>query len=180
MKNRSGFGWMELITGILMIILGVLSFVKPAEFISGLIFLYGIIAVITGIVDIIFFMKVSRRTGIGPTISLVTGTVSLMAGVMLMLAPGMGQWIVAFLFPLWFVTHCISGLSHAGLIRSTAGNGAYIATMVLNIFGLFLSILMIISPKYALVSASWLIGLFLVLLGIESVIIGLSAIGEKR
>jgi uncharacterized membrane protein HdeD (DUF308 family) len=178
-KNRSGFGWMELVTGILMILLGILSFLEPSEFISGLIYLYGIIAVITGIVDIVFFMKVSR-TGVGPAVSLITGTISLMAGIMLMIAPGMGQWIIAFLFPLWFITHCVSGLSHAGLIRNLAGNGAFIATLILNVCGLILSVMMIISPKYALVSTSWMIGLFLVVLGIGSVIIGCSAIGEKR
>ena len=180
MSNRSGFGWMELVTGILMIILGLLSFTEPSEFIAGLIYLYGIIAVITGIVDIVFFIQVSRRVGIGPIVSLVTGSASLMAGVMLMIAPGFGQWIIAFLFPLWFITHCVSGLSHAGLIRDVAGNAAYITTMVLNILGLILSVLMIISPRYALISASWMIGMFLVCLGIQSVVIGCSAIGKKR
>lgn len=163
---------MELITGILMVILGIISLVEPMDFLSGMIYVYGIIAVITGIVDIVFGIRATSAPVPGSIVALVTGTVSLMAGTMLIISPGMGQWIIAFLFPIWFIAHCISGLCHAGLIRAVSGNGVYTATVVLNALGLILAVLMACSPKYALTSAAVLIGLFLIILGIQSVIIG--------
>lgn len=180
MKNRSGFGWIELITGILMMILGFVSFAEPMEFLSGTVYLYGIVAVITGIADIIFAIRTSSTVAAGPIVSLVTGTISLMAGTMLIISPGMRQAIIAFVFPMWFVAHCVSGLAHVGQIRAISGKAAGLSTMILNIIGLILSILIMLSPKYALMSANRLIGLFLIILGLQSVIIGASVLGDKK
>ncbi|MGI5988998.1 MAG: HdeD family acid-resistance protein [Lachnospiraceae bacterium] len=180
MKNRSGFGWIELITGILMIILGVVSCAEPMEFLSGAVYLYGIVAIVTGIADIIFAIRSSSTVAAAPVVSLITGTISLMAGTMLVISPGMRQGIIAFVFPMWFVAHCVSGLAHAGQIRAVSGKAAWLSTIILNVVGLILSFLIMLSPKYALMSANSLIGLFLIILGLQSFIIGASVLGDKK
>ena len=58
MKRRSGYGWLELIIGVLLILLGVFSFIRPSEILLGVVIIYGIIAVLTGIADIVFYIKI--------------------------------------------------------------------------------------------------------------------------
>ena len=49
MRSRSGFGWLEGITGAALIVLGVLAFARPDLALTGLAFAYGIAAVVMGI-----------------------------------------------------------------------------------------------------------------------------------
>ena len=46
MKRRSGFGWLELAIGIILIALGVLAFAKPDLALTSLVFAYGVAAVV--------------------------------------------------------------------------------------------------------------------------------------
>ena len=57
MRNRSRFGWIELIEGILLIILGIFSFLRPDSMLSGFVMFFGLIALCIGILDIIFLSE---------------------------------------------------------------------------------------------------------------------------
>ena len=57
MRNRSNFGWFELIEGILLIILGNYTFLHPESGITGFVILYGIMAVIMGTTDILLYIR---------------------------------------------------------------------------------------------------------------------------
>ena len=54
MIRRSGYGWLELVIGILFVFLGIYSFIHPENTLTGIVIVYGVIAVISGIADIIF------------------------------------------------------------------------------------------------------------------------------
>ena len=84
MRKRSAFGWLELIIGIIMVFLGVFIFVRPETALTGIVIRYGIIAVVMGITDIMFYVKMERYTGFGPAVSLISGIFSVMAGIMLL------------------------------------------------------------------------------------------------
>lgn len=180
MKKRSAFGWGELILGILLIVLGILTFVFPAGALTGAVFVYGILAVITGIADIVFYAKVEQHTGFGPVISLVTGILGVIAGVLLCLHPVIGRWILLILFPLWFMSHCISRLTHLPMIRMTAGEGYYYFTLVICILGLVLGLVMLLDPLLSLVSVSAIIGCYLILTGVDHLVLAVSNLGMRR
>ena len=55
MRKRSGFGWLQLGIGVLLILAGILTLFNPRPTLTGLIILYGILAVIMGAADILFF-----------------------------------------------------------------------------------------------------------------------------
>ena len=178
MKRRSGYGWLELIMGILLILLGIFTFIRPTETLTGVVIIYGIIAVLTGIADIVFYIKIDRHMGFVPTISLISGLLSVMAGVMLLAYPAAGTWVLSLLFPIWFIVHCISRLSHLNIIRMTAGNFYYGFTLIVNIIGLVLGVIMILNPIISIISVGYIIGAYLILLGIESVVVALSNFGS--
>ena len=161
MRRCSEFNWLELLEGVLLILLGIFSFTRPGSALTGVVILYGFIAMITGIVDIVLYVRIERHTGI----------LSVMAGVMLLCYPDAGTWILILLIPIWFIAHCISRLSHLRLLRLLAGSFSYYFTLIVNIIGIILGCLMICNPWFTLMSVDWIISLYLVLLGIDSVML---------
>ena len=179
MRRRSGFGWLELIIGILLILIGIFTLLRPGSVFSGLLFLFGIIAVIMGIADILLYIEVERYTGFGPVVSLISGILSVMAGIMLLVYPGAGVMVLSLLFPIWFIAHCISRLAHLGVIRLLSGAGEYYFTLIVNIIGLILGFLMILRPMLSLTAVGCIAGAYLILLGIDSVVMAFSNMGLR-
>ena len=87
MRRRSKFGWMELMIGILLIVLGIFTFLRPGSVLTGAVLVYGVFALITGIADIVFYVKMERHTGFGPVVALVSGILSVIAGLLVMVYP---------------------------------------------------------------------------------------------
>ena len=84
MRDRSGFGWLALIVSILLVLLGIATFIWPEAALESFVMVYGVFAVATGIMDIVFYARVERHTGFGPMTALVSGILSVMCGFMLL------------------------------------------------------------------------------------------------
>lgn len=180
MRRRSGFGWLELVIGIALIVLGVFAFVKPDLALTSMIFAYGIAAVIMGVADIVLFIEMEHYTGFGPMLALISGVLSVMTGLMLVVYPGAGAFVLTILFPIWFIAHSISRLAHLEHIRFVAGNGMYYFTLIINLIGLFLGILMVFNPLFALTTIRYFASAYLILLGADSVAMAVSRMGRRR
>ena len=70
-------------------------------------------------------------------------------------------------------------LTHLGIIRYVAGSGYYYFSLVLNIIGLVLGFLMLLQPALAFLSMGFVIGAYLILLGIDSLVLAFSNVGYK-
>ncbi len=179
MKKWSGFNWFEFIEGVLLVLLGVFTLARPDSALTGFIVAYGIVAIIMGVADILLYVKVSRFTGFGPIVALLSGTLSVMVGVMLLVYPNAGKLVLSFLFPLWFIAHCISRLANLNKIRFFAGEFTYYFTLILNILGLVLGAMMILDPWFSLLSLRVVISIYLFLLGVDCIILAFSKIGTR-
>lgn len=179
MRNRSGFGWIEFISGLCMLLLGIVTIFRPQGMFTWFVIIYGLLAMITGISDIVFYIKAERYTGFGPIIALISGILSVMAGAILMAHPEMGKWILSVLFPLWFIAHCISRLTQLDMIRFTAGRTFFYISLVINALGLVLGVMMLFQPVFTYIAAGTLIGVYLIASGVETIIIALSKIGSR-
>ncbi len=178
MRRRSGFGWLDFVEGILLILLGAFTMLRPDSALTGLIVIYGIAAVVMGAADILLYVRVSRFTGFGPIVSLLSGTLSVMTGAMLLVYPNAGKMILSVLFPLWFLAHCISRMANLNKIRFFAGEFTYYFTLTLNILGLVLGMLMLLDPWFSLLSIRVIVSIYLILLGVDCVILAFSKIGR--
>ena len=128
--------------------------------------------------DIIFYVRTEEHIGFAPTIALISGCLSVLAGLMLLVYPGAVKWAFSLFFPMWFIAHCISRLSQLPMIRIWTVKWHYYFIMIANIIGLCLGIFMLIRPVAALISLSYLIGIDLILLGIDSIILAFSRMGS--
>ena len=61
MNTRKRLGWLELIEGILLLILGIITLFQPREALRSFVAVYGIIALLTGLVDIAFYIVMELR-----------------------------------------------------------------------------------------------------------------------
>ena len=141
--------------------------------------MHGIAAVITGICDIVIYIKEERFIGFGPGISLLAGILSIMTGITLLAYPGVAEWIVSLLFPLWFIAHCVSRLTHLGIIRMMAGSFYYTFSLVVNILGLVLGVLMLLQPFLALFTLGYMVGFLLMAFGIDCILMAFTDLGSR-
>lgn len=174
MSRRSFYGWLELIIGILLIVFGIFTVIHPNKTMTWVVVIYGIIAILTGIADIVFYVKTDHLTGFGPTVSLISGIFSVMAGCMLLVHPDAGSVVMVLLIPIWFIAHCIAQLSHLPMIRFQSGDFYYYFTLIANIIGLVLGVMMIFEPYLSFIAAGFIIGAYLIVTGAHMVSLAIS------
>lgn len=179
MRGRSGFGWSQFFMGVCLILLGAFTFLRPRSIFTGIAVLYGIAAVITGICDIVIYIKEERFSGFGPVLSLVSGILSIMTGITLLAYPGVAEWVISLLFPLWFITHCISRLTHLGIIRLLAGRSYYYFSLIVNLIGLVLGFLMLFQPFLAFFTVGYLVAFLLIAFGIDCITMAFTDLGSR-
>ena len=165
--------------GICLILLGAFTFLRPRSIFTGIAVLYGIAAVITGICDIVIYIKEERFSGFGPVLSLVSGILSIMTGITLLAYPGVAEWVISLLFPLWFITHCISRLTHLGIIRLLAGRFYYYFSLIVNLIGLVLGFLMLFQPFLAFFTVGYLVAFLLIAFGIDCIMMAFTDLGSR-
>ena len=171
--RRSGFGWSELLAGVLLLALGIFTLARPEGMLTGVVVVYGIIAILMGIEDIVVYVRLARFTGFGPMLALISGILSVMCGVMLVANPHVGKWALTVLLPVWFIAHCIAGLTRVERVRLIGNRFYYYFVLTLNIVGLILGFVMLFSPTMSFLTLraiSYLIGIYLMLFGVESVV----------
>ncbi len=168
MKRR--VNWAELIIGILLVVFGIYTLINPGRTLKWIVILYGVIAVLTGVSDILFYVKAERYTGFGPVVSLISGIFSIMAGVMLLVYPNAGKWVMIMLIPIWFIAHCVSRVAHLSTVRYVINRSYYHFSLVMNIIGIVLGCMMIIWPSILLFSAGFLIGIYMIIQGVDSIV----------
>ncbi len=179
MKRRSWFGWLEFAAGIVMIIFGIYTIAHPGGALQLAVALYALLAVLTGIIDIMFYIRGEQYIGFGSTISLITGVLSVVTGIMLLIYPGAGTLALRLLFPIWFIAHCISRLSRLDFVRHTIHSRYWSFSMVINIFGLVVGVLLLLNPFIPAFTVTSLIGLYLILAGVDSILLAGSRLGKR-
>ena len=103
----------------------------------------------------------------------VTGILSVMAGFMLAAHPEAGNWALAMILPIWIIAHCISRLSHLQYMKMHYGMTYYTISLILNILGLLVGILLIFRPMITILSMGVLVGGFMIIEGVELILVGL-------
>lgn len=176
MRQKTWYGWIELAVGILMIFLGVYTFLHPDIALGGMVVFYGIAAIVSGIADIALFISLERRTRFGPVAALVGGILSVIVGILLFLNLWVSILAFTILFPIWFLLHCLIRLMNLGYIRYIAGNLPFWVSLVINILGIVIAVLLLFNPGASAVAIGWSAGAYLVLAGIGGVTVAIAQI----
>lgn len=179
MRQRSSYGWLELIVGILLTVLGIYSFFRPVDYLTTLIVIYGVAALVTGIADIVFYCKMerhhrlcsdgitrhgrSRRNGRsgshGPSGRRALGNRAVLPAL---------------------VHRTLHFPAHAPVCRALhRGYGGLRVRADVNILGILLGVSMLLTPQVTFLSMNLVIGFYLLLLGIDCIIEACSKLGAR-
>lgn len=168
-RKHSGYDWTEAISGVLLILVGILLLIRPDNALTLCIVLGGVLAVVLGVCDVIFYIRLARFTGFSPILSLISGILSVMCGFLLIASPDSGKWAMTILIPVWLIAHCISGLAHAA--GEKMGFGFWFS-LCMNLLGLVLGVAILCSPLLSFLTLRiivYLVGGYTILLGISGI-----------
>lgn len=177
LKGTSRYRWMDFILGVLFIALGVAVFLRPGMALSGFVVLYGLGALLTGLVDIVLYILVRRLTGFRPPISLLMGIVNVVISILIFLNIDTGKLVLSLLFPVWLIAHCIARISNLVCARKLMDRFEFVFTLVVNAVGIVLGLILLFSRFAAMFSIVYIVGFSLIVNGIGSIT---SALGRLK
>ena len=170
-------GWLrglEIITGLLAIVLGVVVLVFPGWGVSTLVFLLSIGLFFAGIRSISLVGFSSLPTGMR-VLSAVAGLISLILAVLVAIFPGYGDLTLLIIVSYGLIVYGFSRIFLAYTLKMTVGwiRGTLVAVGVVDII---LSIVVVVLPSLALLTLAAILSVVLLVSGAEMVVSG--AIGR--
>jgi uncharacterized membrane protein HdeD (DUF308 family) len=168
LSTRKRDWWLLAIRGIAAILFGLAAFVWPGLTLELLVLLFAIYVLVDGILSVASFL---RRPG-QPLSMLAGGVVSIAAGVIAILFPGLAALSVVILVAAWAI---LVGVAEIALTfrlheRLTVELLWVLAGIVSIIFG----IVLIVFPAAGTLALIWFIGAYALFVGVLLVILGFS------
>lgn len=180
LMKRSSFGWMEILLGILMVIMGIYSLANPVESLGVIVVAYAIVVIVNGIANFVMYCRLERHGGFGSAMMIVSGVLNLLIGVLLLFNVGAGAIALGILFPIWFLIHCISRLSNMDFVKSVGSKFEYWVALIANILGLIFALMILFNPFAGAIALIYFVALYLLIEGFSSIIGGFGSIGKEK
>ncbi|MDO4197797.1 MAG: DUF308 domain-containing protein [Erysipelotrichaceae bacterium] len=177
MNRKESFNWMEFMAGVICVIVGIYTLSHPKAALSSFAVVYGIMAVINGISDMAFYMQLERSTGFGPMLSMISGIVNIMLGIVLIMFNNITVRMMSIIFPVWFIIHCLGRMLNLNFIKLTEGNKQFYISMAVCIAGIVIGVAMLFHPFGTEKLIGALAGIYLLLVGIGKL---LMVFGQKE
>ena len=102
-------------------------------------------------------------TGYKGKTPLVVGIIDILVGIFFLFNIGAGVVVLPFVFAVWFIADSVFALLAADLAKGVS-NGYYWFTVIVNILGIILGIMLLFNPISSALTLSFLVGFYLVLL----------------
>jgi uncharacterized membrane protein HdeD (DUF308 family) len=153
---------MLLFRGIIAVLLGILILVWPRIALAVLVYLFGALVLVGGIIAVATALRYSHEQGWA--LLLVEGILGILAGVVAFAWPGITLLFFVFLIAAWAIVTGILEIVSAFMVPLGAGREWLLGLtgLVSIIFG----ILIAIRPIAGLFAIVWLIGIYAIVLGI--------------
>lgn len=159
------FRWGYLIIGILFMIVSLICFWNPAGSLGGLAAVFGVLAIFNGV------WLIANR--MGTTIRLVAGIIDILIGIFFIVNIWAAAAALPYIFAIWFILGSVFRLMTVGLTK-IMGAGYFIMSIIINIIGIILGIILLFNPAAAALTLAFLVGFYLMLEGIECIVLSFS------
>jgi uncharacterized membrane protein HdeD (DUF308 family) len=160
---EAGHWWALALRGVIAILFGLAALLRPGMALVALILLFGAYALVDGIFAVVGVFG-GTRSGTPRWLLLLEGVISILAGIIALIFPGLTAVALLYLVVAWaIVTGLVQIATAIRLRQEITGEWALILGGVLSvIFGLLLAVL----PGVGILSLIWLIGAYAVVFGI--------------
>jgi uncharacterized membrane protein HdeD (DUF308 family) len=167
MQSRGASMALSIITGLLMIVLGGLFLAQPGLSLASVIWLVGIFAIVYGVFLVIAGL-IGIRDGGGWGIAL--GVLAVIMGVVVLAWPAATSLAILYVIAAWAI---ISGIADiAGAFVGGISGGRRVWLVIIGLLGIAVGIYFFVHPVTGVLALLWVVGVYLVALGILRIIAG--------
>lgn len=181
MKTHNKFRWIDLIFGIATLLLSLYTLINPLSAIREIVLIIGFVALIGGVSNILAAIQTPLEFSSVRIISIVASGINILVALLILFNVGAGAYLFSLLLPIWFIMHCISRLANMEFLRVYGRKSLYWSTLLLNILGIVFAIMLLFNPVASILFIEFLTGIYLLLIGISSIVTAFSgSIAKSR
>ncbi len=170
-KGAVNYWYLPLIVGLLFLVIGVYTFMSPAEAYLTLAILFSISYIFSGISDI-FFAVANRDELDNWGWALAIGVVTLLVGILLYIHPEITMVTLPFMIGFLMLFRSVSGIGFALDLKNYGGK-AWGYLLALGILGTLISFFLLFNPVAAGMTLVAATGLVMLIIGIFHVMLAL-------
>lgn len=174
---ETGHWWALALRGVIAILFGLAALVRPGIALEALILLFGAYALVDGAFAIVGVFG-GTRSGTPRWLLFLEGVVSILAGIIAFVYPGLTAFALLYLVAAWAIVTGLAEIATAIRLRQEiTGEWALILGGILSVlFGLLLAVL----PGVGILSLIWLIGAYAVVFGVLMLITAFMVRGREQ
>jgi uncharacterized membrane protein HdeD (DUF308 family) len=161
--------WLVLLRGICAIIFGLMAFTWPGITLMTLVLLYGAYALAEGILGLV--AAFGRRTSTPAWWYALSGVLGILAGLFTFLWPGITAVVLLTIIGIWAIIRGIMEIVAAVQLRKVIKHEW--ALMLGGALSVIFGILLLARPLAGAVAMVWLIGIYAIIFGIDSIALAL-------
>jgi uncharacterized membrane protein HdeD (DUF308 family) len=159
-----GLWWMVLLRGILAILFGLFALFAPGTALLALVFVFGAYAILDGATALALGIR-HRRADPHWVWHVVQGVVSVLAGIIAFVWPGVTVLAILFVIAFWSIVGGIAEIVESFTMRKRGGDG-WGWMLAAGIVSVLFGIVLLASPGAALVTLLWLVGVYAIVFGV--------------
>jgi uncharacterized membrane protein HdeD (DUF308 family) len=156
------FRWSLLLRGIAAIVFGILAIIWPGETIIVLVYLFGVYAIIDGILNIGASLR--SRAMHGWWFMLIEGIVSVLAGIIAFVWPVLAAFVFLLVLAAWAIITGIVEIVEAFSHPEHFSHDWWLA--IAGVVSIILGVLLAFRPIAGLLAVIWFIGIYAIVFGI--------------
>lgn len=169
-RSLSQYWWLVVLRGVLAILFGILAFIWPGITLLTLIIMFGVYAVVDGLIAVgtgLARTKDSRRWWT----FLLEGLISIAAGLVALIWPGLATLVLLYVIAAWAVFTGVLEIVAAVRLRHEITNEWVLALG--GVISVALGLLLFFQPAAGTLAIIWIIAAYAVIFGILLIILGL-------
>ncbi|MGY3778177.1 HdeD family acid-resistance protein [Isobaculum melis] len=163
-EKQTKFGWSEFLIGLIFILFGSMAINRPIANLLAITLLFGLGGIVKGIFLISGYVGIKKGTAYHATYMLIMGIIDIIFGLILVFNLGIGAQVLPFIFATWFIINSIFRLFHAYQTKKI-GTGYYWLTIIVNLIGVVLGVLLLMNPFSSALAISFLMSFYFYLFG---------------
>lgn len=161
-----------MIRGVVAVIFGILALTSPDKTLDFLITLFGIFVLVVGLVATIGAIM-HRKESENWWLVLIPGIAGIVIGIISIAMPAFTETVIIYLIAIWALVGGIGQIYSAMKIRKDV-EGEWMPVLI-GIISVVLGVVLFVRPLDAAATVMWLVGLFVLVLGILWIIMGFRA-----
>jgi uncharacterized membrane protein HdeD (DUF308 family) len=160
--------WLVLLRGIFMVLFGIIALVSPGIALLTLVWVFGVYAILDGIAAVM--LGIRTRGEPHWVWTLIQGVVSVLAGLVALVWPGVTALALLFIVAFWAVMLGVGEIGGAFAARRR-GSNAWGWTLAAGVLNVVFGVLLLIWPASGILTLVWLVGIFALAGGIALIVL---------